>query len=251
MINKADLSMQASLLRRRLGEDNASPIDVFVLAFSIENLSLVFYPMGKSLSGICIKNQGIPVIAINSAMSLGRQRFSLAHELYHLYFDENPGSSICIQRIGEGGEAEKEADIFASYLLMPAVGLEEIIHKLCGGSKVKLGIREIVSIEQHFGVSRQALLWRLINDKKLTAKEAEVFRQNVILSAVSLGYDKSLYRPLPESKRYGTYGYYIQKVGELLTKELISQGRYEQFLSEAFRADLVYGTDSEEDELND
>lgn len=251
MVDKLDLSTKALSLRKELGENTISPVDIFSLVHTIPQLTLVFYPMGDRISGICFKNDGNPVIAINSSMSVGRQRFSLAHELYHLYYDENKQSTVSATQIGTGDNIEKAADQFASYFLMPPVALSELLRKIRGATKAQLGIRDIVKIEQYFGVSRQALLYRLIGDNILPHQEAEQFRQGVIASAVSLGYDDSLYKPLPEEKRYKTYGYYIEKAEELLQKDLISTGKYEQLLLAAFRADLVYGADFEEGELND
>lgn len=251
MIDKLELCTKALGLRKELGEDTTSPIDIFSLAYTIAQLTLVFYPMGDHLSGMCIKNDGNPIIAINSSMSVGRQRFSMAHELYHLYFDENNQSTISTIKIGTGNDTEKAADQFASYLLMPPVALSESIKKTHGNSRDNLEIKEIVKLEQYFGVSRQAILYRLIEDKKLTYKQAEQFRQGVIRSAVNLGYDDSLYKPLPKDKQYKTYGYYIQQAEELLQKGLISTGKYEQLLLTAFRPDLVYGDEFEGGELND
>lgn len=184
-------------------------------------------------------------------MSIGRQRFSMAHELYHLYFDESGQSAVCAISIGSGNEVEKAADQFASYFLMPPVALSDAITKIHSSDSTVLGIKEIVKLEQFFRVSRQALLYRLIDDHKLTPQEADRFRQGVIRSAVNLGYDDSLYNPLPENQQYKTYGYYIQQAKELLEKDLVSTGKYEQLLLAAFRPDLVYGDEFEEGELND
>jgi len=251
VIDKLNLCTKALGLRKELGEDTTSPIDIFSLAHTITQLTLVFYPMGDHLSGMCIKNDGNPVIAINSSMSVGRQRFSMAHELYHLYDDENKQSTVCAIKIGTGNDTEKAADQFASYFLIPPVALSESIKKIHSMSTGNLGIKEIVKLEQYFGVSRQALLYRLIGDNKLTPQQAEQFRQGVIRSAVNLGYDDSLYKPLPEDKQYKTYGYYIQQAEELLRKDLVSTGKYEQLLLTAFRPDLVYGDEFEGGELND
>ena len=54
MVDYAKLMAQAAVLRKRLGEDDSSPIDVFSLAQEIEGLTLVYYPMGEKLSGMCI-----------------------------------------------------------------------------------------------------------------------------------------------------------------------------------------------------
>lgn len=251
MIDKLDINTKAQSLRRELGEDLESSIDIFSLVHTIPKLTLVYYPMGERISGMCIKNDGYPVIAINSAMSIGRQRFSLAHELYHLYFDESEHSVVCAKKIGSGDEIEKSADQFASYFLMPSVALESMLKKHKGDSVEKIGIKEIVKLEQYFGVSRQAMLYRLVGDHKLSVEEAEKFREGVISSSTNLGYDDVLYKPLPESKQYKTYGYYIQKAEELYAKDLVSTGKYEQLLLTAFRPDLVYGEEFERGELND
>lgn len=251
MIDKLEISTKALSLRKELGEDTTSPIDIFSLAHTIPHLTLVFYPMGDHLSGMCIKNDGNPVIAVNSSMSVGRQRFSMAHELFHLYYDESEQSTVCAIKIGSGNAIEKISDQFASYFLMPPVALSEAIKKVQGNSTNNLGIKEIVKLEQYFGVSRQAILYRLIEDNKLTSQQADQFRQGVIRSAVNLGYDDSLYKPLPENKQYKTYGYYIQQAGEVLKKDLVSTGKYEQLLLTAFRPDLVYGEEFEGGELND
>ena len=83
MIDKLELSTKAQELREKLGEDANSPIDIFSLANQIEGLTLVYYPLGKNISGMCVRDSEVRLIAINSTMSYGRQRFSLAHELYH------------------------------------------------------------------------------------------------------------------------------------------------------------------------
>jgi len=251
LIDKLDLCTKALSLREELGEDATSPIDIFSLAHTIPQLTLVFYPMGDHLSGMCIKNDGNSVIAINSSMSVGRQRFSMAHELYHLYYDENKQSTVCAITIGNGTATEKAADQFASYFLMPPVALSQLIKKVQGNSKDTLGIKEIVKLEQYFRISRQALLCRLLEDKQLTIQQADQFRQGVIRSAVNLGYDDSLYKPLPEDKQYKTLGYYIQQAEEILQKDLVSTGKYEQLLLAAFRPDLVYGEEFDGGELND
>ena len=118
MIDKAKLMTQATLLRGNLGEDSNSPVDIFSLAQSIEGLTIVFYPLGEKLSGMCIKGNGNNnVIAINSTMTLGRQRFSLAHEFYHLYFDKSM-LSVCAKKINSGKEIE---GICSKHTSMPCI----------------------------------------------------------------------------------------------------------------------------------
>ena len=99
MLDKLDLSTKAQELREMLGEDANSPVDVFSLAYQIEGLTLVFYPLGDNISGMCVRDNEIRLIAINSTMSYGRQRFSLAHELYHLFYDNESGFNVCSKRL--------------------------------------------------------------------------------------------------------------------------------------------------------
>jgi len=250
-INKTDLLVKAQELRKALGEDDDSPMDIFALVLSIEKLTLVRYPMGERLSGMCIKNEKGNVLAINSGMTLGRQRFSLAHELYHLYYDEKM-TAICEVTIGSGNDIEKSADQFASYFLIPPVSLKSKIAKLRAGSHIKeLGVNEIVRLEQYYGVSRQAMLTRLIDDRTIKPANADAMRTNVIRSASSLGYSSELYSPLPEEKQYQTFGYLIEQANIALDKGLISDGKYEEMLLQAFRSDIVYGEDDGGGEIVD
>lgn len=248
MIDYADLMTKAERLRKRLGEDNNSPVDIFSLAQEIEKLTIVYYPMGNKLSGMCIQGSDERyTIALNSSMTLGRRRFSLAHEFYHLFYDDNM-RAICAKQIGSGSEIEKNADAFAAYFLMPRAALVDKADSLLEkhADKIdKLTIQDIIRIEQYFGVSHQAAVYQLnhcghgryINKNELDA----ILNTGVRRKAEEMGFYSALYRPLPEKKQYYTYGHYIDQAEQLLNKEIISNGKYEELLLDAFRDDLVYG----------
>lgn len=251
MIDKMQLSNQAYQLRKELGEDDTSPINIGALAQSIENLTLIYYPLGKNISGICYKGEKSNVIAINSQMSLGRQRFSLAHELYHLKFEEESTTTFSMTQIGNGNENEKKADIFASYLLVPQQSLYNNIQKIKKiSNKNKLEIEDIIKMEQHYGVSHKAMMYRLKSEGEITSEQEEKISTGIIELATKLGYDTSLYYPSDEKNQIKVLGYYIGKTEELLNKELISQGKYEELLLDAFRSDIVYGVDDLEENID-
>ena len=218
-----------------------SYIDVFQLARTIESLTLVFYPMGERISGMCLKGNEDVLIAINSSMTYGRQRFSMAHELYH-YFYDNMNTMICSWDICESNGVEKNANMFASFFLAPPAALSAAIKEIKKNRSV-LDRTDIVKLEQVFGMSRQAMLVRLMDEGELTLEDTATMRTRIIAHALSLGYDDTLYRPLPEDKARMTYGRYIKRTEDLLERGLISDGKYEELLLEAFRADLVYGLD--------
>ncbi len=250
-MDKMDLRTRAERIRRKFGEDLSSPIDIFSLVKGIDRLTLVFYPLGQNISGACIKRPTSMVIALNSVMTLGRQRFTLAHELYHLFFDDDMETTICPTKIDSGDKIEREADRFASYLLIPPVALDEQLQSSDSNSDQKLCIDEVVRLEQYFGVSRKAMLFRLQEEHFITKDEALGMESNVIMSASRRGYDTSLYRPLPDDQLRKTLGYYITKAEQLYAEEKISTGKYEEFLLDAFRDDIVYGTEGDEPEYVD
>jgi Zn-dependent peptidase ImmA (M78 family) len=241
MKDRFELLKNASELRKMLGEDDRSQIDIFRLTQSIDNLTMIFYPMGESISGMCVKGDSNIIIAINSSMSYGRQRFTMAHELYHCYFDEEIDTVVCSKEIDSNNDVEKEANIFASFFLAPPVSLSDEIKKI----KPPLDVSAVVKLEQFFGLSRQAMLIRLIDENELSPQKAASMRTNIISTAVSLGYDDTLYRPAPEEKQYVTYGQYIKQAERLKELDMISEGKYEELLLEAFRSDIVYGDDTE------
>ena len=241
MRDKYELAKAASELRRRLGEDDHSYIDVFQMAHTIESLTLVFYPMGERISGMCIKGAEDVLIAINSSMTYGRQRFSMAHELYHYFYDDMK-TMICSWDIGESSDVEKNANIFASFFLAPPAALSAAIKEI-KKTRPMLNRADVVKLEQMFGMSRQAMLVRLVDEDELSLEDTAPMRTSIISHALSLGYDDTLYRPLPEDKARMTYGRYIKRAEELLNRGLISDGKYEELLLEAFRTDLVYGLD--------
>lgn len=251
MKEKIEINSDALALRKYFGEDSYSPIDVFSLINNLEELTVVFYPMSEHISGMCTKDEDNKLIAINSALTYGRQRFTAAHELYHLFFHENFKSIICAKDISMNQEPqEKEANMFASYFLMPYESLSDFLKNKLNKHKNNLKINDIVKIEQHYGLSRQATLWRLVNDGYLSSKEAETMKNGIIVSAVKLGFDDKLYLPTPQEKQYNTLGRYIKLAEELKEKDMISKGKYEELLLNAFRSDIVYGLNVEEEKYD-
>ena len=115
MRDKIKLNSLAVELRRDWDLNPYSPIDLFSIVLSkLPDLTILFYPMSDNTSGMCIKNiNGIDlnelkereghykeessedmVICINSNMSKGRQRFTLAHELMHISISSEASSLI-------------------------------------------------------------------------------------------------------------------------------------------------------------
>ena len=228
-MDKLELSTKALELRELLGEDAGSPIDIFSLAGQIDGLTLIFYPLGTNISGMCIRCKTAKLIAINSAMSYGHQRFSLGHELYHLYFDDDEsGYNVCFQGLDNTSENnisenEKCADQFASYFLVPNSSLRSAIKRTA--SDGPLSLQHVIALEQHFGTSHPAMLWRLFSEGYLSSRELNEYSFGVMPAARSLGYDDRLYKPLPVEMQKRTYGHYLKQVEVLRQNGLVSSGK--------------------------
>lgn len=243
-MNDFDIHNMSLEFRKKFGQDATSPINIVSIVTSIPELTLVYYPFSDNISGMCIKGNKNCVIAINSNMSLGRQRFTIAHEMYHYFYDTQK-TTICSKEIGVKNEQEKNADMFASYLLMPPTALTEKISTLKAENE-KLDLKGILAIEQYFQVSRQALLFRLVQLHEFSNEEIEDFKINIRLSAIQYGYNDDLYKPTPEAKKYNTLGKYVNMAKDIIEHNEISEGKYEELLLDAFRTDLVFGENDEE-----
>ena len=110
----------------------------------------------------------------------------------------------------------------------------------------------MIDAEQFFQISHQAMLHRLVRDDLLSNEAADRYK-SITVSAVAarLGYGKELYFPTDKKEQYFTTGEYIRKVEKMAERDLISEGKREELLLEAYRADIVYNLDEEEADLND
>ena len=193
---------------------------------------------------MCVKGaEGRCTIALNSSMTLGRQRFTLAHEFFHMFYDTNM-KTICAKSIGTGCEIEKMADAFAAYFLMPRAALADKADNLISKHEGKINLQDIIRIEQYFGVSHQTAVYQLNNCGYISRNELDdLLNISVKRQAEAIGFSSDLYLPLPKEKQYCTYGHYIKQADQLLNRDIISNGKYEELMLDAFRDDLVYGTE--------
>ena len=101
------------------------------------NILTIFRPLSEYAYGLSLKSpKGYRFILINSNNSRGRQHFTIAHELYHLFYDENPTPHICM--MDGASKTERCANSFASALLIPEEGVVEMLsdeelEKIAGG----------------------------------------------------------------------------------------------------------------------
>ena len=215
----------AQKFRLQLGLSMTEPISVKTILRKLGILTM-YRPLSDGSYGISAKSEsGRMFMMVNCNSTRGRQHFTVAHELYHLFYDDKPVPHMC------GGSAtgvEKDANLFASALLMPREGLLTMISdEEVRMRKVKLAT--VLRMEQYFGVSRITLLLRLkdvglISEALLTELKLVPVKE----SAKQYGYDLSLYESGNAGVVIGDFG---EKARLLFESGRISEGHYYELLN--------------------
>ena len=221
------IERQVSEFRQSVGLSDSEAVNLKSLLLKLKVLTL-FRPLSNSFSGMSLKSpkgEG-RFMLVNSNQPRSRQHFTIAHELYHLFIDENPIPHNC-SIDGVKDESEQCADAFAQMFLMPAEGILQIIPEEELATKISLGT--IIRAEQYFSVSRHALLNRLKDLGYISQKEKDAFFSLPVKhTAKQYGYDTSLYEPANENLVIGDFG---EKARRLFEEEKISEGHYLELLS--------------------
>jgi Zn-dependent peptidase ImmA (M78 family) len=96
------------------------------------------------------KEDGITIIGYSSKAPLVRQKFSVAHEIGHLYMGHLHGQSSI--DVNSTDNDEVEANQFAAQLIMPPQMLRK---------DIKAGIKDPKDLAKRYGVSEIALWYKL------------------------------------------------------------------------------------------
>ena len=103
------------------------------------------------------------IVFLNSNFTLGHERFTGAHELYHIVYNpEILKKEKVILDKEKYKEEEETADIFASEFLMPEDYVKEIFYKIINVDKNSILPRHVIRIQNYLKVSYKAMLKRLI-----------------------------------------------------------------------------------------
>lgn len=218
----------AKKFRTDNGYSTSEPIIIKTLLMKLRILTM-FRPLSENAYGLSTRSadKEDKFILVNSESSRGRQHFTIAHELYHLFIDENPQPHIC-RKDGKKDRTEIMADAFASALLMPIEGVikavpnEEIVNR-------SVSLATVFSLEQYFRVSHQSMLYRLrrlglISEDILQSMLSIKIREVAPLYGI---FDMSLYDKGNEGVFLSDYGI---RVKHLFDKEKISESHYIQLM---------------------
>lgn len=157
----------------------------------------------KELSGFTTYFHKQFVVFLNSSLTLGHERFTGAHELYHIYYNADIIKKDKLLT-PELHQAENEnADIFAAEFLMPEDYVKQVFFKIVNVNINDLKPRHIVRMHNFLKVSYKAMLKRLIqlelcpvhNYTKLAAI-CELENHNLLLDLTKKeGYNTDLIEP--------------------------------------------------------
>ncbi len=203
------------------------PINVRSLLYKLDILA-VFIPLSREFSGMSIKTDKYRFMLINSGHGIGKQNFTICHELYHLFVQEDFSSMICSTEVfNKRNKVEFRADCFAADLLLPKFGILDIVPFEEKRFNL-ISVDTLLKIENYFMCSRSALLYRLKDMKLVDSDFINSNSKKVSKGALNHGYSTRLYKP--------TKGY-IEVIGDYSN---IAHKRFnEDLISESHFLDLL------------
>ncbi len=155
--NENDIIEAASKLRKdfNIGFD---PIFNIVELLEDSGIKVFAVDTDPSFSGMSAKvNDNLMVIVYNNTnrLPLVRKRFTLLHELAHLYlnlsaFEDKASKKLC--------------DQFAGEFLLPSIKLKEYFR----GKRETIFISELENIKKYFGISLPAIMYRAKSNNIIT-----------------------------------------------------------------------------------
>ena len=227
------ISEKANMCRKLWGIDEFTPINIFrVVLEKVENVSICFINTEDNLSGSSIKIADQNIIFINAKHPLGRQRFTVAHEIYHLKYDDE--FDVC--DVDHGNDSvEEKADYFASCLLLSNSALCN--YEMENNIK-DWNLDKVIQAEQYFQISHKAMLRKLTDLGRISEYTAEEYLPSIMDNAQLRGYDLNLYTPFTNGENL-ILGNYVQMIKRAHVNKKISRSKMNELLLDGFYDEIV------------
>lgn len=139
----------------------AAPSEIDIEAIAYNRGIEVFYERLRGCEATLLGVGNRAIATINPSSSRGRERFSVAHEIGHWELHRGQSfrcrSDDVIQNYSSDNHREKEADEFASHLLMPTKIFLPAVR-----AANRPGLNDLQQIANDFAVSLQAISIRLV-----------------------------------------------------------------------------------------
>jgi Zn-dependent peptidase ImmA (M78 family) len=218
---------KASQFRNQFGYGPDDPIHLrsFLLK---QNVISLFKPLSGGFSGMAMIVGGKKFMLVNHNHRLGKQHFTIAHELYHLFVQENFSSQKCVTGLflSQKDIEEKKADLFAASLLLPEMGVTSLVPKDERNGKVSE--QTIFKIQQVYSVSVMATIFRLKELGFVNDSYFDKYKSGSTEKIRNLGYDTRLMFAGNENLILGDYAVLAK---ELFQSEKISESHYFDYLN--------------------
>ena len=202
-----DIEDKAVIFRNENGYGADAPIPLRSLLLK-KNIITIFKPLSDKLDGMAIlARNNIRFLMINRKHSIGKQHFTIGHELYHLFIQENFDSQKCNTELFELEKdiEERKADYFAACLLLPEKGVIQLIPNNERNTKNLISDATIFKIQHYYRVSVKAVIYRLVELGFVDKSYFETFKNDKKSIAKKLGYDMSLFEERAEDEILGNY----------------------------------------------
>ena len=232
-----DVEYHAQKFREDNGLSDKEPIRIKTI-IQKNNILTVYKPLSVGFSGMSIKiqldkreeDECKRFILVNCKHSVGKQHFTICHEFYHLFYQENFSAAVsCAGKFDKKGNPEEyNADMFGAYLLLPQWGIWELIPEDERGRN-KISIATILSIEQYYSCSHSALLHRLLDMNLIDDAFKAKYLLGIKAYARKLGYDTRLYEEGNTNLVIGNYGTLAYKAWE---EGIVSESSYLSLLED-------------------
>jgi len=228
-----NLELMADHFRAQKGLNNNEAIRIKSI-LQKENILTIYLPLSPDFSGMAVKIGTAETvkrfILVNSNHTIGRQHFTICHELYHLYFQKEFTSarSNSGKFDTKGDPEEFNADVFASFLLLPTKGVLQLIPEP-ERLKNKITLKTVLAIEHYYSCSRNALLMRLKRMNFIDESLYSKYSVDKIKNAILYGYNPDLYQSGNKGVIIGDYGTLAR---ELFDKGVVSESAYFSLLED-------------------
>lgn len=146
----SDVEKRTVEIRQEWSLGFAPIIDVIKL-LEEHNIKILEVDAPEGFSGMSLLADDMAIIVLNKNINIVRKRLTALHELAHLIFtfpedmNEQETERLCLS--------------FAGAFLLPK---EKFINEL-GENRTSLILEELISLENYYGISVQAIMWRALN----------------------------------------------------------------------------------------
>ena len=142
--------------------------NIFSVAIEKEYI-IIEFPNSKDVSGFFVEKKDrencYRCIYINSNEPIGRKNFTLSHELFHSVFKKSD-TLLCKYSDRRKNPIEKEAEMFASNLLIPRDHLYEHLKKKQFNVDYRIEQADLFELQKIYNVSFQSVLYALDDMQK-------------------------------------------------------------------------------------